>query len=706
MEKSYQAAQAFSGDLSFLQEPADAVAIRHQVLILHCLAEGQQPISISWYKNGEPLPPSSYIQQLLNGSLWIRNFQKRQRNGTDEGEYSCAAQNRYGRLLSRKARVQLAYLSRFHRNPQPMAVAEGSVARFQCLTTAVPKATIIWERNRTELVTADPRFTLLPDGILQISGVTKDDVGVYRCLATNPANSRYSDEAWLTLTGSAHLSHQEPVILSGPQNLTLTVHQTAILECIATGNPRPIVSWSRLDGRSIGVEGIQVLGNGNLMISDVSVKHSGVYVCAANRPGTRVRRTAQGMLLVQAPPEFIAWPQSATYAPGDNASFSCVVEGVPQPTLAWLKNGKYVEVRENTRLSDNNRTLTILRVTYSDEALYQCIAENSAGTNQASARLAISLPQDAPKLPEKVIAFPITSTAIQVAWNRPSPADTDGIIGYVLHIRRAEDPSTQETQEALSKMTFKHKLMNLEPSTKYALFLRVYSPVGISRDSGTIFVTTRDIVPKTPDFSVTTVNDTSIRIDWEGAPPSSTIQGYKLEYRKMPCTSFQGTQILPRNQTSFIYYDLEPSSLYQIRLVAFGNSGDGNDTHRFVSLRRSGKVVPDPSPDSEEEHKPTLGLIFGVCVGLACPVLCLLLLFLLYWKRHLCKRKTNEGCGHNVQEEKTDQAIEEERDRNSEEPTELLSVNPTNVAEADSSLGRDATRVKEDQSHEPPHPAV
>jgi len=53
------------------------------------------------------------------------------------------------------------------------------------------------------------------------------------------------------------------------------------------------------DGRPIGVEGIQVLGTGNLMISDVRVQHSGIYVCAANKPGTRVRRTAQGHLVVQ-----------------------------------------------------------------------------------------------------------------------------------------------------------------------------------------------------------------------------------------------------------------------------------------------------------------------------------------------------------------------------------------------------------------------
>lgn len=46
--------------------------------------------------------------------------------------------------------------------------------------------------------------------------------------------------------GSGSGAYKEPTILVGPENLTLTVHQTAVLECVATGNPRPIVSWSRL----------------------------------------------------------------------------------------------------------------------------------------------------------------------------------------------------------------------------------------------------------------------------------------------------------------------------------------------------------------------------------------------------------------------------------------------------------------------------
>lgn len=47
---------------------------------------------------------------LANGTLLIRSFSKRreQSEQTDAGEYECAAQNRYGMLVSRKARVLLA----------------------------------------------------------------------------------------------------------------------------------------------------------------------------------------------------------------------------------------------------------------------------------------------------------------------------------------------------------------------------------------------------------------------------------------------------------------------------------------------------------------------------------------------------------------------------------------------------------------------
>lgn len=61
------------------------------------------------------------------------------------------------------------------------------------------------------------------------------------------ARSLPSESPLFTVPAGSHSSvYKEPMILVGPENLTLTVHQTAILECVATGYPRPIVSWSRL----------------------------------------------------------------------------------------------------------------------------------------------------------------------------------------------------------------------------------------------------------------------------------------------------------------------------------------------------------------------------------------------------------------------------------------------------------------------------
>ncbi|KAI2662648.1 Immunoglobulin superfamily DCC subclass member 3 [Labeo rohita] len=243
----------------------------------------------------------------------------------------------------------------FHVQPRSVRAELGGVGRFQCQIHGLPEPVISWERDGRPVDTSDDRYTLLPTGVLQITGVRPEDSGMYCCVAHNSAGVKHSAGAQLTVSGSQSSVYKEPMILVGPENLTLTVHQTAILECVATGYPRPIVSWSRLDGRPIGVEGIQVLGTGNLMISDVRVQHSGVYVCAANKPGTRVRRTAQGRLVVQAPAEFVQPPQSIARPVGTTAIFTCLAQGEPVPQITWLKNGQILEPDGHVKLRNNNR---------------------------------------------------------------------------------------------------------------------------------------------------------------------------------------------------------------------------------------------------------------------------------------------------------------------------------------------------------------
>lgn len=85
------------------------IAVRERPLLLDCRVQGDEPIVVTWRRNGLPVPTGTRVQVLSNGTLLIRSFQKRKEGSEgDMGEYDCAAQNRYGLLVSRKAKVLLA----------------------------------------------------------------------------------------------------------------------------------------------------------------------------------------------------------------------------------------------------------------------------------------------------------------------------------------------------------------------------------------------------------------------------------------------------------------------------------------------------------------------------------------------------------------------------------------------------------------------
>ncbi|TSK31404.1 Immunoglobulin superfamily DCC subclass member 3 [Bagarius yarrelli] len=648
-------------ELAFLLQPGDVIAVRERPLMLDCRVEGEEPITVTWLKNGKLVPtgPGTRATVLSNGTLLIRSFQKkRDGDSTDAGEYHCAAQNRYGMLVSRKARVQLASLPKFHTHPESMTVDEGGVARFQCQVNSIPEASITWEKDRMAISTSNERYTLLPMGILQITGVKRSDAGIFRCVATNIANIRYSHEALLNVTGGAPRIYKEPVILSGPQNITITVHQTAILECIATGNPRPIVSWSRLDGRSIGVEGIQVLGTGNLMISDVSLQHSGVYVCAANRPGTRMRRTALGRLVVQAPPEFIQWPQSVSKPVGGSAVFTCVAQGVPEPHLIWLKNGKILTPGDNVKLTNNNSTLAVTRITSEDEAIYQCIAENSAGTNQASARLAVSLATELPDSPQGLKATPLSKNTLQLSWIQPPIEVTDSIIGYVLHVRKIGEPENKELQEAVSKTTYQHDLTNLEPATTYSIYLKAYSPVGASQESSTVVATTLGGVPTPPTFFTKVLNVTSVQVLWELPNKPGKVEGFRLSYRRVPHGDFQGPVHTSCHTNIYTIAQLDAGAVYEVKLVAYNGNGESDCSKRLVSLAEDGTTAKASAGEESkcncrETEGSLAGMVVGVHIGMACIIFCVLFLMFGYHRRKGTQDRwsvpRSEDGGHHVQ---------------------------------------------------------
>ncbi|KAI5940601.1 Immunoglobulin superfamily DCC subclass member 3 [Manis javanica] len=103
--------------------------------------------------------------------------------------------------------LQNSGLSHFHQHPKSVEVEQGAVARLQCLIRRVPEPSISWEHNGLALRTADHR--------LSRSSQRQERHAVSCPVLPRPV-------------GSPRLL-QESEILSGPQNLTVTVHQMAVL---------------------------------------------------------------------------------------------------------------------------------------------------------------------------------------------------------------------------------------------------------------------------------------------------------------------------------------------------------------------------------------------------------------------------------------------------------------------------------------------
>ncbi len=134
-------------------------------------------------------------------------------------------------------------------------------------------------------------------------------------------------------------------------------------------------------------------------------------------------------------------------------------------------------------------------------------------------------PKSCPDAPQGLKATALSKMIMQLSWTQPPAEITDGIIGYVLHIRKYggeclwssdvplnwnvscsllvflelyfiigallfSEPESKELQEAVSKTTFQHDLTNLEPATTYSIYLKAYSPLGASERSSTVVSTT------------------------------------------------------------------------------------------------------------------------------------------------------------------------------------------------------------------------
>ncbi|XP_043507542.1 protein turtle-like isoform X13 [Frieseomelitta varia] len=379
-------------------------------IILNCQAEGTPTPEILWYKDANPVEPSTTIGIFNDGTeLRISTIKNE-----DIGDYTCIARNGEGQI-SHTARVIIAGGAVITVPPMNQTKLEGEKVQFSCEAKALPgNVTVRWFREGapvTEVSALDTRVSIKPDGSLVINPVSADDSGQYLCEVTNGIGDPQTASAYLNVEYPAKVTFT-PTVQYLPFRLAGVVH------CYIKANPTlQYVTWTK-DKRLLEpyqTKDIVVMNNGSLLFTRVNENHQGRYTCTPyNAQGTQ-GSSGPMEVLVRNPPVFTLEPDPIYQKKvGETVEMHCdaqEAEGTQKPTIQWHRRDGASIQRNRAKIVGGNLTIESLR--RSDFGFYQCVASNEVATISASTQLIVEGTQ--PHAPYNVSGT-ATEFSVTLTW--------------------------------------------------------------------------------------------------------------------------------------------------------------------------------------------------------------------------------------------------------------------------------------------------
>ncbi|XP_067018278.1 peroxidasin homolog isoform X2 [Acropora muricata] len=191
-----------------------------------------------------------------------------------------------------------------------------------------------------------------------------------------------------------------PTVAVSPAKMTVNESKTASFQCSVRGNPKPVSTWSKLEGKSEKI--LSATTDGKLILRNASGSNSGVYKCSASN----ILGQAQALvrLVVNVQPRISLNPGPRHAIEGNTFTLpTCHVTGYPPPVVTWRKLSSQLPLG---RVRYNNRALQILHVRKEDSDTYACSARNLLGKAKKNTMLVVvSLPRFTSKPPSKIVSI-------------------------------------------------------------------------------------------------------------------------------------------------------------------------------------------------------------------------------------------------------------------------------------------------------------
>ncbi|XP_062894489.1 cell adhesion molecule-related/down-regulated by oncogenes isoform X2 [Mobula hypostoma] len=560
--------------------------------VIECHLPNSKPSALIRYKvRGKWLEQSTDNYLILpSGNLQVLNVTQQ-----DKGTYKCAAYNPVTherkmepvghKLLVRRSGTNPAHII-YPTAPQNITVIQHRPLILECVASGVPTPHIRWLKDGVE-VSGNKRLRLFHSNLV-IDQTGAKDAGSYVCFAENGVGEPVS-------TNYTVIVHESATIIKGLQELTLPVGATAFLTCDFHGNPLPNITW--FHNAATVQTGLRHFVSGNRMkIVKLNIDDAGMYQCMVENEIGSVQSSAR--LVVQTgkdkKPVIISPPTNMRVTEGEFVTLTCNATGQPTPTIRWFDRHGVISSHPSHILRSKSKNS-------------QQFSAGSANSN--SPRLTMSRAGSS-SLYIRTASIESSGQYICEASNKMGSVQAEAFLSVVSIDAKAvvDDPEPTIGARGSDVIQSDEGDESMDYDYKHSVVLQQQQP---TKELIAPKATQKTNVASPPDAPIIlsapyTTNPDSYDLIWRaGKDGGSPINAYFVKYRKLDNNENMlgnwHTIRVPGSENELQLAELEPSSLYEVLMVARSASGEGQPamltfrTGKGRSSKSKGKS-PMPAP--------------------------------------------------------------------------------------------------------------
>ncbi|XP_043277030.1 Down syndrome cell adhesion molecule-like protein Dscam2 isoform X3 [Venturia canescens] len=594
-------------------EPKDVSVERNRHVALHCQAEGVPAPVIVWKKatagsksgEYEELRERAHTKLLSNGTLVLQHVKEDR-----EGFYLCQASNGISTGIGKVVQLKVNSSPYFAPAARPVTVKKGDTATLHCEVHGDKPITVTWlksgkmELNPSTNYRVTVKQEVTPDGVvaqLQISSSEAPDSGAYFCRASN-LYGRDQQLVQLLVQEPPQPPNNLETAMVAPRSINVKWQHKSQDTSEVT---KYILQYKEGDG---GMWQQQELSGPPLPYAALidELKPATKYTIRVIAEGPAGRSASSADLVVRTEPERPAGPPINIAARPLSHSEILVTWSPPLPELRHGEvQGFNVGYRESTSgnspfnftsvIGDGEEGGGELRLTgLRPYTRYTIVVQayNQVGSGPLSEQLPTQTLEDVPsRPPEDVRCAALTSQSLQVSWQPPPSAYTNGIIqGYKLNY----EPVLTDVWRGIDEMEVRKTsvltivLSGLRRYTNYSIQVVAYTRVGDGVPTRTTFCHTDEDVPGSPaDIKVVVSSPQALFISWlPPLEPNGIITKYNLYTRIVDGREElnHGKRMLPATNTFFEASDLQQRVEYQFWVTGSTRIGEGQSSRVAAEL--------------------------------------------------------------------------------------------------------------------------